>query len=589
MSLFHNLLAGAGLTAPPKPPLANSMFWSGTSHARANMSARQTALEPTSSAGVDKPYTWSFWIRPANTKPDTNRILIDGPLVSNTFSYIITINPLSAQTASGVLAITLQTSTGNSIGRYTSAPLRKGRVSHVAITYTGSEVNTGIKIYINGTEDTSAVLTSAGTYTGLLNDSNARIQFGSVNSSTSSFGGDLKEFCFWNKALSAGEVTTLYNAGIPIAASSVGFYSDIIAYYPMATDLTCANNAALNVSTSTNVATRSTNFGVSYESLTMFNAYPANSAYTAFGGLIQNGAQTQWYGRSGTTHLANGNIVKHVFNQSTFLTGGPTTVIDDATYDLRGGSVGILNSNQILFFTAKFTGPSTFIELDRYESTDGLTGQTFGAAIPMATTLGGYVFYGKMIEGYIAGEYWVPEYEAVAATSYNVYVWHYSGGVWTKNTVWTGSPGNAYGEPAILKAGNGTFLLVLRSETVAGLHLSISTNGGSTWSTPTAMNVGAGICNADMCLDPYGRIVLVYMDRSTGRLLVSAENKLSTIVANPTAWNVASTVFQSYPTDSLSILGYPSIIRQGWYYTIALSAEFSSSRADLIMGYGRLD
>lgn len=573
-------------TAPDKPALADSMFWSATGHGYANLTTRIVNLEP-SVSGVDTSYTWMFWIRPSNLKPDSNRIMVCGPLVNSNFSYVIGLNPMSSQVGNGALLISMQTSSGNSIGRYTSFPLKRGRVSHVAITYSGSEANTGIKIYINGVEDTSSVVTSAGTYTGLANDSNARIQFSPVFSSALAFGGDLKDFCFFkNFEANSTQVTEAYNSGVPGTVTSLSYYGSITAYYPFATDLTCTNNAGLNLGSSTNVATRSSNFGTSYESMSFANAYTSNSRYLAFGALAEVGTEIRIYQRSGATHLTDGLIVKMVLNETTGLFSAPVTVVDDATalMSSAGGQI----DNKIVVGSAKFNG-TVFTELDRWESTDGLVGETFGSAISMTPDLAGYNWYGPVMKRPGVHEWWIAEPEATSTTNYRINFWKTDGTTWTKVTAWTGAPGNAYGEPAGLWLDTMTMIVVLRSETVAGLHYMVTRDGGATWSTPVTMSLGTGICNAALCLDPNGNIVMVWMSRGTDLLYATVGNVPATILATPTAWNASSAIFKSYSTDSLGMLGYPSVVRKGWNYYIATSSEFSSSRADQMIGIGRLE
>lgn len=590
------LLFGHGqAVGPDKPPIAASMLWSGTSHGHANQAARQTAMEP-SNAGVDVAFTWAFWIRPSNLKPESNRIIVDGPLANSNFSYSIGLNPLSTQTASGVLSLSMRTtatSGTNAIGRYTSFPLSKARVSSVVITYDGSESGTGLKIYVNGVEDASAVNSSTGTYTGLANDATARLQIGAVASSAIAFGGDLREFIVMKgTALDQTQVTEYHNGGIPLASASLSYYGSVTGHFPFTTDLLCANNATYDLSSGTNIATRNSNFGSSYESLSFFNGYPANTRYLGFGPLVNINGQITFYQNSGTSHLLNKYIVKMVLNETTKLLSTPSIVIDQLpTNSLISTSSGVFGATQSIFVgTAKFNNP-TFLDLVRFESTDGATGDTFGSETVMTANLSGYNFYGPMVQRPGTNEWWVAEPEAVAASDYRIYFWKTDGaGTWTKVLAWQGTPGVSLGEPAIHWVSNQTAIVVCRSEVSPfGLYRFYTTDGGANWSAAAHTGLGTGICNAAMTDDPNGNIVMTYMDRATSYAYITSGNSPAGIINSATAWNTPSQVFRGYSTDGLGIGGYMSIVRKGWNYYIGLFTEFSSSRADQIVGVGRID
>lgn len=107
---------------------------------------------------------------------------------------------------------------------------------HHVITYDGSEANTGMIIYRNGV-DVSAARGGAGTYGGLRVDANAVLNLGvtEVSSTPSNFGdGNLDEVAIYkNRELTSGEVTSLYNSGVPndvtVAISTTG----LVGYYRM--------------------------------------------------------------------------------------------------------------------------------------------------------------------------------------------------------------------------------------------------------------------------------------------------------------------------------------------------------------------
>lgn len=90
--------------------------------------------------------------------------------------------------------------------------------AHVVVTYNGAQNINGGRIYINDQVDSAP---SSGTLTNTLLTSESAT-FGRRNAGFY-FSGNLDEMAFFDKALSAAEVTELYNSGTPanIATSSV--------------------------------------------------------------------------------------------------------------------------------------------------------------------------------------------------------------------------------------------------------------------------------------------------------------------------------------------------------------------------------
>lgn len=98
-----------------------------------------------------------------------------------------------------------------------ASALSTGVWYHIVVTDNGSKTVAGMKIYINGVVQTLTDISSVGTYTGMNNGTCiTRIGYPSWNLSSFSnaFFGTLDEFGFWrNRALSADDVTQLYNGG----------------------------------------------------------------------------------------------------------------------------------------------------------------------------------------------------------------------------------------------------------------------------------------------------------------------------------------------------------------------------------------
>lgn len=586
MSLFQALLAEAPPPPPPVPPFFDVMYFTEADTGRANVSTRQTVLEP-STAGVDHAMSWSVWICPSNVGTQLMRVFGVCETAANNQQYALQLNLQNTTTSiNQKLRFILFTDGSNFINIDTQTIFLRNRWTHVVVTYDGSESNTGLEMYINGVLQT-VDRQATGTYTGARNSANLRFMAGAVFGSSGRYRGDMKDLAVWDNELDQTKVTELFNNGLPIDVTTVSFYgSDIVAYWQMDTDTVCTNSATFNLGTVTGITTRNVPVGPDFKKLSIFKATVANANYVAFGGMFKNGPNKfDIQLRSGTTHLANGNIVKISLNSSTLAVTGPITVIDDPTVDLRGGSAGIIDG-KVMVFSSRFTGPGTFHNINRYESTDGLIGETFGAATVMPTTETAYNFYGKVAETYTNGEFVVPMFEN-DGTNYEINLFHRNlAGTWTKSNVWTGTT-EKYVEAAICRTGGNSWVMLMRSEASSGLFMTFSTDDRASWSTPAATGLGSsGRANADMCLDPDGNLIVIYMDRGTDSIYITAGNVIADIIADPTDWNTSSQVFLSYTTDSLGICGYPMIERDGFYYAIAFSAEFSSSVTDLYLGYG---
>jgi|ETN07SMinimDraft_1059922.scaffolds.fasta_scaffold41537_2 hypothetical protein len=114
-----------------------------------------------------------------------------------------------------------------------TTPSAGGGWYQVVLTFDGTGSSTEYaKLYINGSiEDTES--SSAHT----LNSQTTEVSIGAKYNSGSSnhYNGQIDEVAFWNEALTANEITALYNSGSPLDASSnSGNYtssSGLVSYY----------------------------------------------------------------------------------------------------------------------------------------------------------------------------------------------------------------------------------------------------------------------------------------------------------------------------------------------------------------------
>ena len=124
---------------------------------------------------------------------------------------------------------------------------------HLALVYDGSGIadTDKIKIYINGV-DKSSSLTFVGTIPTTLNASIGNLWIGNGQNYNSPFLGNIDEFAIWNSSLTAGNITTIYNSGVPNDLSSlspVGYWRSEQSNF---TDNWLVDNSALS-----NYSTRS--------------------------------------------------------------------------------------------------------------------------------------------------------------------------------------------------------------------------------------------------------------------------------------------------------------------------------------------
>jgi hypothetical protein len=524
----------------------------------------------------------------------TERCFGVGETANNTAQWVVGLVAQSSATFNQCLQFVLFGPSGStSIQILSSARFWRGRLTHITGTYDGSESQNGFKLYINAKEDTGATKVMGGVYTGAGNSAGFRMMLSSVFGSTAGrFAGRMRDLVLWNKALTQSKVTELYNNNVPIDASAVSFYgADVLANWPMRTDLTCLNNATFNFGSITGITHSTFPISSKYPFFGQFNAIPGNTRYLAFGSMYQTSNYT-WriYQRSGTDHITAGKIVKITVSTSGYtpVVGAPIDVITNAL-DIRSAQAGEINGDVYIFSSLYNTGTLLVTDIVYWVSTDGAVGEVFGSPISVAGLLPFLqgVTFGKIIEGPSAGEFMVPVYGVNGATYYVGYLKRDTGGVWSWVQMYSGA--TTYTETCILNCGGGRFISLSRRNTGGGLFIQSSTDNAVTWSAHASIGLGVGICMADLCLTGGGKVCLFYADRNDGTLNISHSNNVDDILADPTDWNAISSIFLSYTTDSTTVLGYPVVQSWGAVGLCVWSAEFSASRADLFVGYGQLE
>lgn len=155
--------------------------------------------------------SWSFWLKPRSTAQGV--VMVKGNNVGATTvgEWVIWLNFTSAL----VIARMIDDSADAFIGRNAPYNTNNNVYNHIAVTYSGSALASGVKIYLNGKQVDNANSTS-GTYTAMENTA-ATVSIGAENDGASWYTGSLAGGpagpLFIQKALTLAEVQQLYEIG----------------------------------------------------------------------------------------------------------------------------------------------------------------------------------------------------------------------------------------------------------------------------------------------------------------------------------------------------------------------------------------
>jgi hypothetical protein len=159
---------------------------------------------------TDSPFSISAWVK----MTDATRFRIVSKSGATNEEYLFSTG------GSDTLVINLyDNSTGARIGRLYSTALTsfQGSWIHLAATYSGNGSSTGLKIYLNGSRVDNTD-NNSGSYTAMENTTQP-LYIGKVT--TTYANGNVDEVAVFNSELSASDVTTIYNSGVPNDISSL--------------------------------------------------------------------------------------------------------------------------------------------------------------------------------------------------------------------------------------------------------------------------------------------------------------------------------------------------------------------------------
>lgn len=171
--------------------------------------ADEPLLSFCNASNIDVELTFSMWIN-VDSFAATNYIFCKR---KSGFEYQLTIS------TAGKISLILFSSNNSAryIGAETTAAISLTTWTHVVVTYDASLSASGIKIYINGVNQSVNLLT-LGTYVSMNNTSSIGC-IGSYTDTLGAYNGKIDEVGIWRRKLTPALVTALYNGGSPLPYS----------------------------------------------------------------------------------------------------------------------------------------------------------------------------------------------------------------------------------------------------------------------------------------------------------------------------------------------------------------------------------
>lgn len=159
---------------------------------------------------TDSPFSISAWVN----MTDASKFRIISKYASSNQEYL-----LATDSTDKIVFTLYDDSKGGTISRKYNTALTsfEGQWIHLAFTYSGNSLNSGLKIYLNGTQ-VDNLDNGTGSYTAMENTTQP-LEIGKLT--TSYANGKIDEVAIFNSELSASDVTTIYNGGLPNDLSSL--------------------------------------------------------------------------------------------------------------------------------------------------------------------------------------------------------------------------------------------------------------------------------------------------------------------------------------------------------------------------------
>ena len=168
-------------------------------------------------------FSFSAWVKVDTTQ---NNVILANQLAPSTNyrGYYFAVN------SSNQVIVILRSTLSDRLIYTSTTTITNGLWYHIVFTYDGTATTTGGNIYINNSLDT---LTRTGTLTGTM-ESTDPLYLGSRDDSDNWISGSLDEISIFNTELSASDVVSIYNNGVPNDISSL----NPISWFRMGEDAT---------------------------------------------------------------------------------------------------------------------------------------------------------------------------------------------------------------------------------------------------------------------------------------------------------------------------------------------------------------
>lgn len=156
--------------------------------------------------GVANEWSWSLWVKPESFAGNPRVLFLSSGTSGSSFYNNVTFG----FSTGGVIFLNTYNSTGGAIKETTYGTFSTATWYHICFTWDG----TNLKLYVNGSEVTLTYVTNN---SGTMTDTSRAWFIGATNAGTAPYDGLLDEVGVWSRAVTSGEVTTLYGAGTPPA------------------------------------------------------------------------------------------------------------------------------------------------------------------------------------------------------------------------------------------------------------------------------------------------------------------------------------------------------------------------------------
>ncbi len=180
---------------------------------------------------TDSPFSISAWVNMIDAT--RFRIVNKGANFSNDYEYLF-----STGVPDTISFNLYDSSTGGRIARRYNTALTsfQGQWIHLAATYDGSSASSGMKIYLNGLR-VDDVQNDLGSYTAMENGTSP-FEIGASTSGGVYSNGAMDEVAIFSTELSASDVTSIYNSGVPNDISAMG---GLVSWWRMGDKATYSN------------------------------------------------------------------------------------------------------------------------------------------------------------------------------------------------------------------------------------------------------------------------------------------------------------------------------------------------------------